>query len=76
MQWLKMHAWKVGGRWFETPSGIQVSKVQNVFSLPTRNIVGSLRDRDVACSASDRQGWIFESCVWRAVSSYSTDHPQ
>ena len=35
------------------------------------SIVGSLRDRDVACSASDRQGSNFESCVWRTVSSQS-----
>ena len=27
------------------------------------SIVGSLRDRKVACSASDRQGSNFESCV-------------
>ena len=33
------------------------------------SIVGSLRDQEVACSASDRQGSNFESCVWRAVSS-------
>ena len=32
------------------------------------SIVGSLRDREVACSASDRQGSNFESCVWRTVS--------
>ena len=37
------------------------------------SIVGSLRDREVACSASDRQGSDFESCVRRAVSS---QHPQ
>ena len=40
------------------------------------NIVGSLRDREVACSASDRQGPNFESCVWRTVSSQSSHHPQ
>ena len=42
------------------------------------SIVGSLRDRDVACSASDRQGANFESCVWswRTVSSQSSHHPQ
>ena len=40
------------------------------------SIVGSLRDREVACLASDRQGSIFESCVWRTVSSYSSHHPQ
>ena len=38
--------------------------------------VGSLRDREVACSASDRQGSNFESCVWRTVSSQSSHHPQ
>ena len=37
------------------------------------SIVGSLRDREVACSASDRQGSDLESCVWRTVSSH---HPQ
>ena len=40
------------------------------------SIVVSLRDRDVACSASDRQGSNFESCVWRTVSSQSSHHPQ
>ena len=40
------------------------------------SIVGSLRDREVACSASDRQGSHFASCVWRAVSSQSSHHPQ
>ena len=40
------------------------------------SIVGSLRDQEVACSASDRQGSNFESCVWRTVSSHSSHHPQ
>ena len=40
------------------------------------SIVGSLRDKEVACSASDRQGSNFESCVWRTVSSQSSHHPQ
>ena len=40
------------------------------------SIVGSLCDREVACSASDRQGPNFESCVWRTVSSQSSHHPQ
>ena len=40
------------------------------------SIVGSLRDREVACSASDRQGPNFGSCVWRTVSSQSSHHPQ
>ena len=40
------------------------------------SIVGSLRDREVACSTSDRQGSNFKSCVWRTVSSQSSHHPQ
>ena len=40
------------------------------------SIVGSLRDREVACSASDRQGSNFEYCVWRTVSSHLSHHPQ
>ena len=40
------------------------------------SIAGSLRDREVACSSSDRQGSNFESCVWRTVSSQSSHHPQ
>ena len=40
------------------------------------SIVGSLREREVAFSASDHQGSNFESCVWRAVSSHSSHHPQ
>ena len=38
--------------------------------------MGSLRGREVACSSSDLQGLNFESCVWRAVSSHSSHHPQ
>ena len=40
------------------------------------SIVGSLRDREVACSASDRQDPNFGSCVCRTVSSQSSHHPQ
>ena len=40
------------------------------------SIVGSLRDREVACSVSDHQGSNFESCVWRTVSSQTSHHPQ
>ena len=39
-------------------------------------VVGSFSDREVACSAPDRQGSNFESCVWRTVSSHSSHHPQ
>ena len=40
------------------------------------SIAGSLRDREVACSASDRQSSNFGSCIWRTVSSQSSHHPQ
>ena len=40
------------------------------------NFVGDLRDQEVACSATDRQGSNFESCVWRTVSSQSSHYPQ
>ena len=40
------------------------------------SIVGSLCDREVACSASDRQGSNVESCVLRTVSSDSSHYPQ
>ena len=40
------------------------------------SVVESLRDREVACSASDRRGSNFESCVWMTVSSNSSHHPQ
>ena len=40
------------------------------------NIVRRLRDREVACSASDRQGSNFVFCVWRAMSFHSSHHLQ
>ena len=40
------------------------------------SIVGSFRDREVTCSTSDFQGFNFESCDWRVVSSHSFRHPQ
>ena len=46
VQWLKLPAWKVGDRGFEPLSSLQVSEKENV----------SLCDREVAWSASDRQG--------------------
>ena len=39
-------------------------------------IVGSLRDLEVAWSASDYQGSSFEYCESKAVSSQSSHHPQ
>ena len=57
-------------------SGLKETKMFLPHPLVKISIVGSLRDREVACSASDRQGLNFESCVWRAVSSHSSYHPQ
>ena len=54
-----------------------LKETKNVFPHPRVkvSIVGSLRDREVACSASDRLGSDFESCVWRTMSSQSSHHP-
>ena len=55
------------------PGGLKETKVFLPHPRVKVSIVGSLRDREVACSASDRQGSNFESCVWRTVSFH---HPQ
>ena len=56
-------------RSFPGLGGLKEAKMFLLHPLVKLNIVGSLRDREVACSASDLQGLNFESCVWRAVSS-------
>ena len=58
------------------PGGLKETKMFLPHPRVKVSIVGSLRDREVACSASDRQGSNFESCVWRTVSSQSSHHPQ
>ena len=55
---------------------VKDSKKQNVSSPLTFNIVRSLRDREVVCSASDHQGSNFELCVWRTVAFHSSHHLQ
>ena len=55
---------------------LRETKMFHSHPLVKLSIVGSLCDREVACSASDHQGLNFESCVWRAVSSHSSHHPQ
>ena len=79
MQWLKLYAWKFGDRGFKPRSGIQVSKKQKP-PPPTYSwrfdIVGSLRDIEVECSASDRHGSNFKICVWRVITYHSSHHPQ
>ena len=54
----------------------ETKNVSSTFHVKNWCIVGSLRDREVAGSTSDRQGSNFESCVWRTVSSHSSQHPQ
>ena len=64
--------------WGSVPGfgGLQETKMLLPHPRVKVSIVGSLRDREVACSASDRQGSNFGSCVWRTVSSQSSHHPQ
>ena len=57
-------------------AGTMMTRIYCFVRLGIVSIVGSLRDREVAWSASDRQGSNFESCVWRTVSSQSSHHPQ
>ena len=56
--------------------GLKETKMLPPHTRVKLSIVGSLRCREVACSASDRQGSNFESCVWKTVSSQSSHHPQ
>ena len=58
------------------PGGLKETKMFLPHPLVKFSIVGSFRDREVACSASDLQGLNSESCVWRAVSPHSSHHPQ
>ena len=64
--------------WYIVPGlgGLKKTKMFLPHPRVKVSIVGSLRDWEVACSASDRQGSNFESCVWRTVSSQSSHHPQ
>ena len=58
------------------PGGLKKNKNVSSPSTCESQYCWSFRDREVACSASDRQGSNFESCVWRTVSSQSSHHPQ
>ena len=75
VQWLNPPSLTVGDRGIELRSGIQVSKKQNVSSPLTQRLT-LWGVREIASSASDRPGLIFEFCVWRAVSSHSSHHTQ
>ena len=68
VQWLKLPTWRVS---YPTLA-FRYQRDKCFFPAHSLrfSIVGSLCDREVACSASDRPGSNFESCVWRAVSSH------
>ena len=63
-------------RWLNIGSSFKETKC--FFPAHSRrfNIMGNLRDREVACSTSDHQGSNFEFCAWRRVPSHSSHHPQ
>ena len=56
--------------------GLKETKMFLPHPLVKLSIVGILRDREVACSASDRQGLNFEPCVCWVVSSHLSHNPQ
>ena len=56
--------------------GLKETKMFRPYPLVKLSIVGSPRDREVACSTSDLRGLNFKSCVWRAVSSHSSHHTE
>ena len=62
-------------RWVPGLGGLKETKMFLPHPRVKVSIVGSLRDREVVCAASDRQSSNFESCVWRTVSSQSSHHP-
>ena len=61
---------------FPVLGGLKGTKMFLPHPLVKLIIMGSYRDRELAFSASDLQGLNFESCVWRAVLSQSSHHPQ
>ena len=63
-------------RSFPALGGLKETKMFLPHPLVKLSIVGNLRDREIMCSASDRQGLNFKSCVWRAVSSHSSHRPR
>ena len=73
VQWLKLPAWKVGDRGFKTRLHLSFKETKCYFPLKYSILWGACVTESLA---SDRQGSNFESCVWRAVLSHSSHHPQ
>ena len=69
-------SWDLGYHSRKALGGLKETKMFLPHPVVKLRIVRSLRDREVACSASDLQGLKFKSCVQRAVSSHSSHHPQ
>ena len=69
-------AFHARARSFPDLAGLKETKMFLPNPLVKLSIVGSLCEREVACSASDLQGLNFESCVWWTVSFHSYHHPQ
>ena len=61
---------------FPGPGGFKETNMFLPHPLVKLSFVRSILNREVVCSASDLQGLNFESCVWWAVSSHSSNHPQ
>ena len=61
---------------FPSIGGSNVTTICLLHALVKFSIVGSLCVREVVCSVSDLQGLNLEHCVWRAVSSHLSHHPQ
>ena len=60
---------------FPSLGGLKETEMFLPHPLVKFSIVRSLRDGEIACSASDLQGLNFAFCVWRAVSSHSSHNP-
>ena len=54
--------------------GNKLGELCEQFATSWKRILGNLRDREIACSASSDQGSNYKSCVWREVSSHSSHH--
>ena len=72
---LKLPAWKVGDRGFDPTLAFKFQR-NKMFLSRSLVKIQYYGEPLWPFSASDRQGSNFESCVWRAVSSHSSRHPQ
>ena len=78
MQWLKLSESRLldPALAFKFQRHKMIHPCSFVMIMGIMGVLGNLLNREITNSASDRQGSNFESCVWRAVSSHSSHHPQ